>query len=75
MSRALATPAQLVPESNHTSIVSVPFRYLDASPLSPSGSRSSTSLVNHASLPSAMKTSCTCAMVSSVSSGSPDSLS
>jgi hypothetical protein len=64
-------PAQLVPLSNHTSIVSSCFLSLGASARSRSGSRSSTGSCQKASVPFASTTLAMCSMVSSVINGSP----
>jgi len=68
--RALTTPAQLDPESNHTSIVSVPLTRSAARDLYASGKRSSIGSSHHASVPFSATMAVTCAMVSAFISGS-----
>ena len=63
MPLSFKTPFQDDPESNHTSMVSVPLRKLDAFDLCSDGSNSSMSFINHASVPSLRTMSVTCLMI------------
>ena len=76
MPRVLSAPAQLVPESNQTSMVSMRFSYSEAWSRIDGGSKSATGAVQKTSDPVACAptSAAMCSTLSSVTSGSPVSV-